>query len=258
MTTQLNMDKVERARIILDATHNFDLLNALLDLGIDRTIIDEGRQLYARCDETQRAEAFASAAKQECARAARAKARSVRQQYSKLAQTARAIFGRDRIALGRIGLGALRRSTPIANAPAAIVDGPGYRIVHRATAAQSIFLSSARQLYDSMLTDPHILAQVQRFGYSEQRLRDERGEVTALEAFDAEQERLKGAAKAAVAQHRAAIAALQEWTSRFVGVVIPALSDRPELLDAMGLKPRGRTPAGASSRFAATPMQQGN
>jgi hypothetical protein len=32
---------------------------------------------------------------------------------------------------------------------------------------------------------------------------------------------------------------LNDWISRFSGIVVPALKDRPELLEKMGLKVRG-------------------
>ncbi len=32
---------------------------------------------------------------------------------------------------------------------------------------------------------------------------------------------------------------VKDWVSRFSGIVVPALKDRPDLLAKMGLKPRG-------------------
>jgi hypothetical protein len=38
---------------------------------------------------------------------------------------------------------------------------------------------------------------------------------------------------------KAALTQLNDWVSRFSGIVVPALKDRPDLLAKMGLKPRG-------------------
>ena len=43
----------------------------------------------------------------------------------------------------------------------------------------------------------------------------------------------------AEAQQKAALTALNEWVHRFTGIVVPALSDQPDLLSMLGLKPRG-------------------
>ena len=44
---------------------------------------------------------------------------------------------------------------------------------------------------------------------------------------------------AAVSYDEAALTALNDWVHRFTGIVVPALSDRPDLLSMLGLKPRG-------------------
>lgn len=42
-----------------------------------------------------------------------------------------------------------------------------------------------------------------------------------------------------IADQKAKLAELNEWVSRFKGIVVPALKDRPDLLAKLGLKPRG-------------------
>ena len=43
-----------------------------------------------------------------------------------------------------------------------------------------------------------------------------------------------GEAKGAKAQQKAALQALNEWVHRFNGIVVPTLSDRPDLLSMLG------------------------
>ncbi len=49
----------------------------------------------------------------------------------------------------------------------------------------------------------------------------------------------KAEAKGSTAAQKAALTELKAWVSRFTGVVVPALKDRPDLLAKLGLKPRG-------------------
>ena len=52
------------------------------------------------------------------------------------------------------------------------------------------------------------------------------------------QEIEKAGAKGSTAAQKAALTQLNEWVSRFKGIVVPALKDRPDLLAKMGFKPR--------------------
>jgi len=45
--------------------------------------------------------------------------------------------------------------------------------------------------------------------------------------------------KGGTAAQKATLTDLNAWVSRFTGIVVPALKDRPELLAKLGLKPRG-------------------
>jgi hypothetical protein len=52
-------------------------------------------------------------------------------------------------------------------------------------------------------------------------------------------ESVRGEARGSTADQKARLAELNEWVSRFKGIVVPALKDRPDLLAKLGLKPRG-------------------
>jgi hypothetical protein len=94
-------------------------------------------------------------------------------------------------------------------------------------------------LYEGIIAQPALVTQLTPVGYPAVRLQKELADVTALESADVVQEREKGEAKGAKAQQKAALQALNEWVHRFNGIVIPALSDCPDLLSMLGLKARG-------------------
>ena len=56
---------------------------------------------------------------------------------------------------------------------------------------------------------------------------------------DVVQEREKSEATASTTEQTAALTEMQDWISRFRGIVTPALRDKPQYLTALGLKPRG-------------------
>lgn len=246
MTTVSNMAIVERARVLLAATGNGELSLTLQERGIDAALLQLGHVLYERCDQTYRVASDAYAARTECTAALQSKSADVRDHYKKLAQTARAIYAKDRGMQQRMGITHLHRiiARPSMAQPAdGSTEQPSIKTVRRETAGLDIFLSSARHLYATVLDHPAIQAELAKAGYTVERLHQERMNLATLESFDVEQERLKAVAKARTVEHSAAVAELQEWLSRFSGIVMPALSDRPDLLMAMGLKPRGRKAA---------------
>lgn len=246
MTKRSNQEKIERARLIISAATNGELSLKLQQLGIAPEILQEGQALCLHCDTTQRSQAAAHAASIECTQAVRTQTSTVQTQYANLVKTARAIFRGDRAAQQRLGIVSRRRAAvPVAvdTATPHTDDAPTTRRAARVTDSLAIFLNSARQLYDSALHHAPTLEALAKFGYAQQRMERERNDVATLEVFDVEQERLKAVAKASTAEHYAAVDALHTWTMRFEGVVVPALSDRPDLVNAMGLKPMRRARA---------------
>lgn len=109
----------------------------------------------------------------------------------------------------------------------------------RPSRAQAEFLDRARGLYQGAIKDAALAVELATVGYPLTRLQAELADVSAVEAADVAQESEKAERKGGTAAQRAALTTLNEWVSRFTGIVVPALKDRPDLLAKMGLKPRG-------------------
>jgi hypothetical protein len=156
-------------------------------------------------------------------------------QYSLLAQISKTVFTAQPDVLATLGL-QTRYATPAA------VDGqspPDPKPV-QPSQAQAEVIGRARRLYAGIIAQPDWVAQLAPVGYTLVRLQKELDDVTALENADVEQEREKGEVRGAKAKQTAALVELRAWVRRFTGIVIPALSDRPDLLSQLGLKPKGR------------------
>ena len=158
----------------------------------------------------------------------------VEHQYSTLAQISKTVFEQEVDVLAALGLQRHKSTGPASDDPNAPAKKPA-----RPSDAQAALVGRAKQLYGGIIAQPDLVTQLTPVGYPAERLQQELDDVTALENADVAQEREKGEAKGAKAQQKAALTALNDWVHRFTGIVVPALSDRPDLLAMLGLKPRG-------------------
>ena len=157
-------------------------------------------------------------------------------QVSTLAQISGTIFKDDVDARTTLGLELPHPPTPPAPEGSTPAEPPQPADRDQSLAA---LLDRGRILYGNALNHPEILNQLIPVGYTAVRLQKELADVTALSQADAVQEREKSEAVASTADQKAALAEMKAWISRFTGIVVPALKDKPEFLTALGLKPRG-------------------
>ncbi len=118
-----------------------------------------------------------------------------------------------------------------------------------------LFLMMAAALFDNASHTEAIAARLADFGYTQQKLSDERSKIAEMSAAVAAHESASGAAQQATFEQNRAMEALGSWMSTFVKVAKVALREEPQLLERLGiLKRNGKTAAQrkASSRTAAT------
>jgi hypothetical protein len=234
--------QLDRARLILSvAQANADLGRHLAQLGYDADALKEGWALYTACTSAQTATHGARGARQAATRAVERLREQVEAQCSTLRQIVRAAFAGQVDVYERLGLrGGLRAVDGAEDAP--VEQQPA----RQRSAAKADFLDRAHLLYDGALGDKALGAALTKLGYPAERLARERADVAALEAADVAHNQRRAAAKARTAEQRRARAALQQWLTRFGGIVAPALRDRPDLLLKLGVKARGRVGAGTA------------
>ena len=142
-----------------------------------------------------------------------------------------------------VQLTTLRLNDPKPPMPERPDDGEKPPRPRRPGRSQAAFLDRAKGLYQGAINDPALAAELATVGYPLTRLQAELADVSAVETADVTQEGEKAERKGGTSAQRTALKALDEWVSRFTGIVVPGPRDRPDLLAKMGLKPRwSKTP----------------
>ena len=234
-------EQLEKARQILDGARNGepDLTARLTQVGYDAAALSAGRTLYLKAGGA-RTTAFSERGDQVGATATlNALRQKVEGQYKTLEQIATTIFKDNPDATKTLGLNDGQRAQPHTPATPNPEGGPVKPPTPRLSDAQAAFFDRARILYTNAQKDPAIAAELAQVGYPLTRLAAEQADLQALEDADIQQESEKAEARGSTAAQKAALTELNAWISRFTGIVVPALKDRPELLAKMGLKPRG-------------------
>ena len=240
MARQTIAQQLETARVILEgaAKDTGELKARLAAVGYDAAALQAGEDLYEAAGGAHVTK-FAEVGDQKGATATvnalRAKTES---QYSALNQIAKTVFADNPDAAKTLGLndGALAQPRPPSPAADGAVSEPP---APRLSESQAAFFDRATILYQNALGKEDIGAELSKVGYTKERLEREWADVQALQEADIAQESEKAEAKASTAAQKAALQALNEWISRFKGIVVPALKDRPDLLSKLHLKPRG-------------------
>ncbi len=151
--------------------------------------------------------------------------------YQALSQVVRAAFGLGHPALGGAG-----------------IDHPMPR-------RQKVFLGMATLLFNNVMATADLAAAVAQFGYTTQKLTDERAKIMAMTAALEARESAKGLAQQATVNQAAALLALDRWLRAFRRVAKVALRGEDQLMEQAGILARsGRTEAQrqAPAKAAAT------
>jgi hypothetical protein len=241
MARQTIADQLEKARQILDgaAEGGPDMAARLGQVGYTAAALSAGRTLYENAGGA-RTTVFAERGDQKGATATvNALRQKVEGQYKTLAQIATTIFKDNPDATKTLGLGEGQLAQPRKPATTDPNGEPTKPPTPRLSAAQSAFFDRARILYLNAQHDPAIAAELATVGYPQTRLAAEYADLQSLEEADIKQEVEKAEAQAGTAAQKTALIELNAWISRFAGIVVPALKDRPDLLAKLGLKPRG-------------------
>lgn len=251
MGRQTYAEQLERARRIISvATTDTELQARLATIGYDDAALAQGQSLYAAATNARTTTHAAHGEQLGATSELLTLRKKVEDQVSALSQIARTVFAANADALETLGLRLGERATPQTTAPqtppAPPTDQPvdvvalgdasaSLPLSRQRSRSQAAVLDRARTLYDGALADPTIMAELRRVGYDQERLETERANVAALEASDIAQEGHKASAKATTASQREALEGLNHWVARFRGIARPALRDRTDLLDKLGL-----------------------
>ena len=173
--------------------------------------LDEGQRLLDAAAAAVNAQVAAVGEQRLATARAHAAERRARASYQRLAQLARVVYQREhglRAALGLAG------ETP------------------RGTVG---FLAAANTLFANALDTPSIAEALAGYGYDGARLAREGEAVRAFERAYGAQVAAIAEARQATREQRVALAALNRWVARYLGVARIALHDQPALIEKLGL-----------------------
>jgi hypothetical protein len=97
------------------------------------------------------------------------------------------------------------------------------------------WLLDANQFYNNTLGNENILKTLSEYGITTAKLEAGKAEVQALSSANLAQEKEKGEAQEATQKRDAAIDALSDWMSDFVGIARIALEPEAQLLESLGI-----------------------
>jgi hypothetical protein len=105
----------------------------------------------------------------------------------------------------------------------------------RRSKSLSGWLREARILYNNLLDAPDVLATMERFAYTSERLKEELRQVDEVENMRTRQLGEKSNAQQSTVERDKAFDELCNWYSDFRAIARIALYDKPQLLEAMGI-----------------------
>ena len=173
--------------------------------------LNAGKTLYtAAVDAVNRAQAAFGAQQQATAHVKSAR-KIARDAYQSLAHVARAVMKDNPGQLVTLGL-----DKPMSNTTAG-------------------FLSQALTCFDNALGVSEIQVVLKEYGYTEERLQNERTKITNYDQANQVQEAAKGAAQQAAVLQNAALHELDNWIACYLKIAKVALRQDKQLLEKIGI-----------------------
>lgn len=170
--------------------------------------LGEGRLLFEVARAAVSAQETAAGAQLEASNTLESARRAAFDAYQGLAKVARATF--SPAALSGLGLqGEMPRGT-------------------------SAFLTAAGTLFDNAPASPALAD----FGYSPERIADEKAKIEAFNQANQKQEIAKGVAQQATVEQDEALAALNKWAAQYLKIARVALRGKAQLLEKIGVAAR--------------------
>lgn len=190
------------------------------EFGYKTPELSEGLAIYEAADGAVKRQVAAAGDRGTASDRVEAAEKAARKAYQDLAKVARAIFQKNKAALSVLGLD---RAMPN---------------------AMPLFLTMATALFDNASHDPDIAKAVEKRGYGAEKLARERAKIVEMSAAMQAHHAAMGASQQATDDQNGALDALGAWMAEFLKIAKVALSDKPQLLEKLGvLKRNTRTPA---------------
>lgn len=201
-----------RARVAIDnAQANAEIQGSLTAFGYTPEKMLEGRGLYDRAQAATQQQITEYGEQIGATAALNEAMQQAKKTYNPLAQVARVAFKKEPGIATQLAIAGARKRT------------------------LSGWLEQAKVFYDNALSNADIGSKLGEFGITQEKLQGGKAEVEAIEGLNAAQEEEKGEAQQATYTRDVAIDVLSDWLEDFLDIAEVALSDRPQLLEALGV-----------------------
>lgn len=184
----------------------------LAQYGYDADRINEGKALYDQAQQLVQKQKVEYGEQYEASSALQSALDAADDEYMRLVKIARIALKSNIGAQTKLGLIGKRKATT------------------------SGWLLQTRQFYTNVLADASILAELAKFGITQEKLQAAQQLVDEVEAANATQEKEKGEAQQATLERDAALEKLDEWISDYLAIARIALEDKPQLQEKLGIK----------------------
>ncbi len=226
ISEQLNASQVAITNTLADA----EIQGLVTQYGYPPEKLNEGKALYDAALSAVNAQIAAAGSQFQATSNLKTAEATARDAYQALAKVARAVFINDSARLAQLGLsGSMPRTI-------------------------AAFISSAYTVFDNAVNVPEIKSALESFGYTEEKLGQERLKINAYDAANQQQESLKGAAQQATRDQDTAIKAMNSWLAQYIKIAKVALRDKKQLIEKIGVT--ARTSKTAAQRNASKKKAQ--
>jgi hypothetical protein len=197
-----------------NALNDSEVQSLLTVFGYDQTAIEAGKSLYDSANQLQQKQLKEYGDQYSATEEFNTKLKAAKTEYVRFVKIARVALKNEPAAYQKLGLSGERKQS------------------------YSGWSGQVDQFYTNALADSNILAKLQKFGVTQEKL--EAGKLLAEEtkAANANQKKEMGEAQQATLSRDNAVDALSSWLSDFIAIARIALEEQPQFLEKLGILER--------------------
>lgn len=211
MVTLRIADQLDDARVIFGLIETDPgLQNFLASFGYNPAKIAEGQALLMAASDARDAAHAALGDQYGLTDQLNQHRQELNRMISKLKAAIKTLYPNDRDMLETTGI----RCAPRAASKSSEVTETEGNKARQASRSQAALLDQARTLYNAVLNEASLLAELESIGYSRERLEEERQRIDHYMQLDVLQEARKSEARVQTALQREKLAALTSWLKR--------------------------------------------
>lgn len=199
-----------------NSVNDEEIFNAVSQYGYNKEKFDEGYQIYQKASKLRHTAVSLKGEKENLTEELKKAFKVAVIAYQNLSKVVKAIFSKEEGKLAQLGL---------------------HKRMPRTIAGFSV---AANILFDNALSIEEIKSELSKYGYDENRLLSEKQKIIQYNLAVQAREAVKGDSQQTTKDQEQAFQELSEWMSKYIKIARVALSEKPELLEKIGIKVKPR------------------